>query len=96
MAATLIFIAVSLALVLVWNALFRPVPWRIVLAIYAAIFLYQGETLLTNKVDLPGALAFKAYPWKALGREPVNANTGIAFQQLIAWTADRARDRESG
>jgi hypothetical protein len=86
MAATLIFIAVSLALVLVWNALFRPVPWRIVLAIYAAIFLYQGETLFTNKVDLPGGLAFKAYPWKALGREPVSANTGIAFQQLIAWT----------
>jgi hypothetical protein len=86
MAATLIFIAVSLALVFAWNALFRPVPWRFVLAIYAAIFLYQGETLFTRKVDLPGALAYKAYPWKALGRAPVNANTGIAFQQLIAWT----------
>jgi hypothetical protein len=86
MAATLIFIAVSLALVLVWNALFRPVPWRIVIAIYIAIAIYQGETLFTRKVDLPGRLAYHAYPWKALGREPVRANTGIAFQQLIAWT----------
>ncbi|HJQ40003.1 MAG TPA: hypothetical protein VKB93_22900, partial [Thermoanaerobaculia bacterium] len=91
MAATLIFLAVSLALVLVWNALFRPVPWRIVLALYAAIFIYQGETLFTNKVDLPGGLAFKAYPWKALGREPVSANTGIAFQELVPWT-EAARD----
>jgi len=86
MAATLIFVAVSLALVLVWNALFRPVPWRIVLGIYAAIAIYQGETLFTRKVDLPGGLAYHAYPWKALGREAVRANTGIAFQQLIAWT----------
>jgi hypothetical protein len=86
MAATLIFIAASLALVFAWNALFRPVPWRIVLAIYAAIFIYQGETLFTSKVDLPGGLAYHAYPWKALGREGVRANTGIAFQQLIAWT----------
>lgn len=95
MAATLIFIAVSLALVVAWNALFRPVPWRVVLAIYAAVFIYQGETLFTRKVDLPGALAYRAYPWKALPRKPVSANTGIAFQQLIAWT-ETAREIVKG
>jgi hypothetical protein len=96
MAATLIFIAVSLALVFVWNALFRPVPWLIVFAIYAAIAIYQGDTLFTRKVDLPGRLAYHAYPWKALGREPVRANTGIAFQQLIAWTETAREIVKSG
>ena len=96
MAATLIFIAVSLALVLVWNALFRPVPWLIVFAIYAAIAIYQGDTLFTHKVDLPGRLVYHAYPWKALGREPVRANTGIAFQQLIAWTETAREIVKSG
>ena len=84
MAATLIFIAVSLALMLAWNACFRRVPWIVVLGIYTAIAIYQGETLFTRKVDPPGGLAYHAYPWKALGREAVSANTGIAFQQLVA------------
>jgi len=96
MAATLIFVAVSLALVLAWNALFARVPWRIVFAIYAAIAIYQGETLFTRKVDLPGGLAYHAYPWKALGREAVRANTGIAFQQLIAWTETAREIVKSG
>ena len=96
MAATLIFIAVSLALVFAWNALFQRVPWRIVLGIYAAIAIYQGETLFTRKVDLPGGLAYHAYPWKALGREAVRANTGIAFQQLIAWTETAREIVKSG
>ena len=96
MAATLIFIAVSLALVLAWNACFRRVPWIVVLGIYAAIAIYQGETLFTRKVDLPGGLAYHAYPWKALGREAVSANTGIAFQQLIAWTETAREIVKSG
>ena len=96
MAATLIFAAVSLAVVLAWNALFRPIPWRIVLGIYVAIALYQDETLFTGKVDLPGGLAYRVYPWKALNREPVRANTGIAFQELIAWTETAREIVKSG
>lgn len=96
MAATLIFVAVSLALVFAWNAWFERVPWRLVLVMYAAIAFYQGETLFTQKVDLPGRLAYHAYPWKALGREPVRANTGIAFQQLIAWTETAREIVKSG
>lgn len=96
MAATLIFALVSLGVVLAWNAFFRPIPWRIVLGIYVAIALYQGETLFTRKVDLPGGLAYWVYPWKALNREPVRANTGIAFQELIAWTETAREIVKSG
>jgi len=96
MAATLIFAAVSLAVVLAWNALFRPVPWRVIAGIYVAIALYQGETLFTQKVDLPGGLAYRVYPWKALNREPARANTGIAFQELIAWTETAREIVKSG
>lgn len=96
MAATLIFFLVSAALVLVWNALFRPVPWKVVAGIWLAIAIYQGETLFTNKVDVPTALAYNAYPWKALGREPARANTGICFQQIVPWTETAREILKSG
>ena len=96
MAATLIFFAVTAALVVVWNALFRPVPWRVVAGIWLAIALYQGETLFTRKVDVPTRLAYWTYPWKALGRAGVSANTGIAFQQIVPWTETAREILKSG
>ena len=86
MIATILFFASTLALVVVWSRLFRPVPWRVVLAIWIAVALYQGETLFTRKVDVPAAVTFDTYPWKAHGREALPVNTGLAMHEMLPWT----------
>ena len=96
MAATLIFAVTATALVVVWNRLFQPVPWRVVAGIFLAIALFQGETLFTSKVDIPAGLAYNAYPWKALPYAPAHANTGIAFQQIVPWTETAREILKSG
>lgn len=96
MMATVLFFAATLALVLAWNRLFTPVPWRIVLGIWLAIALYQGETLFTNKIDLPARFLYHLDPWKSLGREPVNVNTGLALREMVTWTETAREILKSG
>ncbi|MCU1245744.1 MAG: hypothetical protein JWN02_1654, partial [Acidobacteria bacterium] len=93
--ATLLFFLLTFLVAAGWNALFRPVPWRIVLLLWGAVALWQGETLFSSKVDAPAGLAFHVYPWKALGRETVRANTGIALTEMLPWTM-AARDALKG
>lgn len=59
---------------------------RYVLLFLLLTLAYQSRTIFTEKVDVPGNLAFVAYPWQALNRQPVRANTGIVFTQLVPWT----------
>jgi len=96
MMATVLFFAVTFVLVLAWNRLFGRVPWRAVLGIWLAISLYQGETLFTNKIDVPARFAYHVYPWKALGREPVNVNTGLVLREMVAWTETAREIVKSG
>lgn len=51
---------------------------------YVVLFIvltlaYQARTVFTSQVDIPGNLAYVAYPWQSLNRPPVKANTGIVF-----------------
>lgn len=62
------------------------VPRRYVVLFVLLTLAYQSRTVFTSKVDIPGNLAFVAYPWKALNRATVRANTGIVFTQLAPWT----------
>ena len=86
MLTPLLFAMSGAALVWCWNRFFAPVPLRIALALWLICAVYEGETRFTKKVDLPARLAFVAYPWKATGRTPVRANTGIVFTQIAPWT----------
>jgi Bacterial membrane protein YfhO len=81
-----LFVAASAALAAAWNRFFDRVPWRIVALFVALAAVHHAETLFTGRVDLPATLAFHAYPWKATGAPPANANTGIVFTQLAPWT----------
>ncbi|HEX3068023.1 MAG TPA: hypothetical protein VHX14_05565 [Thermoanaerobaculia bacterium] len=81
-----LFLLASATIVAAWNRLFEPVPWRLALALWLVCAAYQGTTLFTPRVDVPGNLAFVAYPWKATGRQAVNANTGIVFTQIAPWS----------
>ncbi|HEY4641250.1 MAG TPA: hypothetical protein VII75_07880, partial [Thermoanaerobaculia bacterium] len=62
------------------------VPRRYVILFALLTLAYQSRTVFTSKVDVPGNLAFVAYPWKSLNRPTVRANTGIVFTQLVPWT----------
>ncbi|HUR81470.1 MAG TPA: hypothetical protein VM733_11940 [Thermoanaerobaculia bacterium] len=81
-----IFAAASAAMAALWNRFFRSVPWLITALFFALCLLFEAQTLFTSKVDLPGNLAFHAYPWKAIAAPKANANTGIVFTQLAPWT----------
>lgn len=81
-----IFAAASAAIAALWNRWFLSVPWRITALFFVLCALWQAETLFTTRVDVPGNLAFHAYPWKAIDAPAANANTGIVFTQLAPWT----------
>jgi hypothetical protein len=82
----LLFAAASAAIVLVWNRLFAPVSLPVAVLLWSICAAYLGPTLFTSCVDVPGNLAFVAYPWLATGRPAVKANTGIIFTQIAPWT----------
>ena len=82
----LLFAAASAAIALLWNRFFLTVPWRLVALFALLAAAFQAETLFSNKVDVPGGLAFHGYPWKVTGAPPAYANTGIVFTQLAPWT----------
>lgn len=82
----LLFAVISAVTVVAWNWSIGPVPWRYTIVIAAAVMTYEGAALFSRNVDFPGPLAYAAYPWKALGGEPVRANTGIAFSLIGPWT----------
>ncbi len=82
--------------VLLWNRLFQPVPLRIVATMAVLVALYQGSTLFTERVDIPGNLAFVAQPWKSLGRPHTPANTGIVITELAPWTMAARRSIANG
>jgi hypothetical protein len=81
-----LFVLTSAAIVWTWNRFFPPVPWRVAIALWLICAAYQATTLFTPRVDLPGNLAYAAYPWQATGRPAVKANTGILFTQIAPWT----------
>jgi hypothetical protein len=81
-----LFVLTSAAIVWTWNRFFPPVPWRVAIALWLICAAYQATTLFTPRVDLPGYLAYAAYPWQATGRPAVKANTGILFTQIAPWT----------
>src|SRR5438309_270094 len=81
-----LFVLASAAIVWTWNRFFQPVSWRVAIVLWLLCAAYQATTLFTPRVDIPGNLAFVAYPWKATGRPAGNANTGILFTQIAPWT----------
>jgi hypothetical protein len=81
-----LFVVTSAAIVWSWNRFFQPVHWRVAFALWLLCAAYQVTTLFTPRVDVPGNLAFAAFPWQATGRPTVNANTGIVFTQIAPWT----------
>jgi hypothetical protein len=75
--ATLLFFLLTFLVAAGWNALFRPVPWRIALLLWGAVALWQGETLFSSKVDVPAGLAFHVYPgrrWEGRRYGPIPAS----------------------
>jgi hypothetical protein len=85
------FPALGAGIAVAWNVSFPRVPWRVATLLWVFCALYQAPTLFTSRVDVPGNLAFVAYPWKATGRPAVQANTGILFAEIAPWTRT-ARD----
>src|SRR5438128_3277754 len=85
-ATPILFFAISIGIAALWNRFFRHVPWRLVALFIAIVAAYEATTLFTTRVDFPGQLAYVAYPWKAIGRPAISANTGIVFTQLAPWT----------
>jgi hypothetical protein len=81
-----LFVLAAAVIVGVWNRFFDRVPWRVAALLWVIVAGYQAQTLFTSKVDLPGALAYRVYPWRALHQAAPNANTGIVFTQLAPWT----------
>ncbi|MDQ3283263.1 MAG: YfhO family protein [Acidobacteriota bacterium] len=86
MLAALLFLLTCAAIAAIWNRWFTPLPRRIAVTFVLLTSVYCAPTLFTNRVDVPARLANVAYPWKATGVAPVNANTGIVFTQLVPWT----------
>ena len=80
------FAAASAAMAALWNRWFLSVPWKFTALFFALCAVWQWETLFTSKVDVPGNLAFHAYPWKVIDAPGAKANTGIVFTQLAPWT----------
>jgi hypothetical protein len=91
----MLFVLASAAIVAAWNRFFQPVPWRLAISLWLVCAAYQGTTLFTPRVDVPGNLAFVAYPWQATGQPAVKANTGILFTQIAPWSRI-ARDSVRG
>lgn len=87
-----VFAIAIIVFAFVWNRFFDPVPRRLIAAFAAIVTIYQAETFFTSRVDVPGDLAYHAYPWKALGYEGARANSGIVMTQMIPWT-ETARDQ---
>ncbi|HEY8711974.1 MAG TPA: hypothetical protein VIM68_03830, partial [Thermoanaerobaculia bacterium] len=81
-----LFLASAIGIAAAWNACFQRVPWRIVGLFVVLVSAYEATTLFTSRVDLPADLAFAAYPWAAMGKQPALANTGIVFTQIAPWT----------
>jgi hypothetical protein len=81
-----LFSVASIGLVVLWNRNFKPVPPQYALVLWLICSTYQATTLFSGRVDMPGQLAFVAYPWQATGHKPVKANTGIVFTQIAPWT----------
>src|SRR5438477_6792242 len=81
-----LFALASAAIVALWNRFFDRVPWRIAILLWLICAGYQSQTLLSSRVDLPGALAYRVAPWRALDHRAPNANTGIVFTQIAPWT----------
>jgi len=90
-----LFVLVSAAIVATWNRFFPRVRWSVALSLWVLCAAYQGTTLFTRRVDVPGNLAFVAYPWQATGQPAVKANTGILFTQIAPWSRI-ARDSVRG
>jgi hypothetical protein len=84
--AFVLFAMTAAAIVAVCNRFLRPVPLRAALVLWLVCAAYQAPTLFSRKVDVPGGLAFVAYPWQAAGGTAVRANTGIVLTQLVPWT----------
>lgn len=82
----IVFAAASAGISALWNRFFTPVPWRVVLLFFALACAYEWKSVFTPGVDVPANLAYVAYPWKALARPTVSANTGIVFTQIAPWT----------
>lgn len=81
-----IFLAASAAVAASWNRFFPRVGWPVVALFLALTALHQAETLVTNRVAIPGVSSFSPYPWKIDDAPVVRANTGIVFTQLAPWT----------
>lgn len=86
--APILFLCLAWAIHWIWGRIGDGVPRRITIFFLALVFLYEGDALLTDRHEIPAGLAFKAYPWRATGNEPVEANTGIVFTQLVPWTTN--------
>ena len=84
--AIVVFVLASAAIVALCDRFLEPVPLRVALALWLVCCAYQSSTLFSEKVDVPGRLAFVAYPWQAAGGRVVRANTGIVLTQLVPWT----------
>ncbi len=91
----LLFAAIALT-TMVWNRLFTPVPWTIVVLFCALVAGYQARTLFTSRVDLPGGICNSILPWKGLQGTPERANTGIVITELAPWTAAARRQLLAG
>ena len=90
------FAAASAAMAALWNRWFLTVPWKFTAIFFALCTLWQAQTLFTSRVDVPGNLAFHAYPWKAIDAPGAKANTGIVFTQLAPWTRIARDELTSG
>src|SRR5438067_10731025 len=60
-----LFVLTSAAIVWTWNRFFQPVSWRVAITLWLICAAYQATTLFTPRVDLPGNLAYVAYPCQA-------------------------------
>jgi hypothetical protein len=92
----LLFAAGAAAMAVIWNRWFRPVPWKFVALFWLLCAGYQAQTLFTARVDVPGGLAFHAWPWKVIDAPAAKANTGIVFTQLAPWTRIARDELKSG
>jgi hypothetical protein len=95
LAALLLYGAIGV-LALGWNRCFKPVPARVVLLFCLLVGAYLGPALFTRAVEVPGRILYSSFPWRALGRPPVRANTGIVVTQLVPWTVAARRELLAG
>lgn len=92
----LLFLLAAAAVVLGWNRFFRPVRYGVACTCWLVCAAYLAPTLLSSKVDVPGNLAFAAYPWQGTGGVAAKANTGIVFTQIAPWTASARASLATG